>query len=172
MSAPVPAIDDISMAPNNSSQELKNLHLEQECSISAQHKNSKMDGIPSPTAEVTITRPKKHKQSSGPIKKSKHEHSQDDGLSVSGPPRGFKVKLMMIQEEELSSGRAAHFSAIYKSSDDSNCSSNEAEQMRRTEKMADSKEAKTFTSNGEWGWPLFQHYQEGVSIFWRLLQGG
>jgi hypothetical protein len=30
MSAPVPAIDDISMAPNDSSQELKNLHLEQE----------------------------------------------------------------------------------------------------------------------------------------------
>jgi hypothetical protein len=83
----------------------------------------------------------------------------------------LKVKLMMIQEEELSSERAAYFSAIYKSSDDSDCSNDEAE-IRQTEKMADPKEAKTFTSNGEWGWPSFQHCQEGVSIFWRLLQGG
>jgi hypothetical protein len=60
ITAPAPAIDDISMALNHSSQELKNLHLEQESSISAQHKNSKMDDILSPTVEVTITHPKKH----------------------------------------------------------------------------------------------------------------
>jgi hypothetical protein len=71
MTAPASAIDDTSMALNDSSQELKNLHLEQECSISAQHKNSKMDDIPSPTVEVRITRSKNHQQSSGPIKKRK-----------------------------------------------------------------------------------------------------
>jgi hypothetical protein len=72
-----------------------------------------MDDIPSPTVEITITHPKKHKQSSGPIKKSKHEHSRDNELSMSAPPRGFKVKLMRIQEEELSSGRAAYFSVLF-----------------------------------------------------------
>jgi hypothetical protein len=68
-----------------------------------------MDDIPSPTVEVTITRPKKHKQSSGPIKTSKCEHSRDNEPSMSAPPRGFKVRLMTIQEEELSSGRAGYF---------------------------------------------------------------
>jgi hypothetical protein len=136
MTAPASsAVDDISMAPNDSSQELKkNLHLEQECSISAQDENAKIDDIPSPPVEVTITRPKKHQRSSGPKKKSKREDSRDDGPSMSAPPRGFEVELTKIQEkEELSSGRASYFSDMYKSSDDFDSSDDEAE-MRRTAK--------------------------------------
>jgi hypothetical protein len=127
------AIDDTSTAPNDSSQELKNMHPEQECSISAQHENSKMDDIPSPTVEFTIISPKKHQRSSGPIKKRKHEDSRDNEPWTSATPRGFEVELTKIQEEELSSGRAAYFSDMYKSSDDSDSSDDEAE-MRRTEK--------------------------------------
>jgi hypothetical protein len=142
MSAPAPAIDDIDKTPNDSSQELKNLHLEQECVISAQHENSKMDDIPSSTVEITTTRPKKHQRSYGPIKKRKREESGDDELSMSAPPSGFEVEITKIKEgEELSSGRAAYFSDMYKSCDDADSSDDEAE-MRRTAKRLTRKKPK------------------------------
>jgi hypothetical protein len=109
MSAPASAMDDIDKTPSDSFRELKKLHREQECYISVQHENSKMDDIPSPTVEVTITIPKKHKRPSRPIKKRKREDCRDDEPSMSAPPRGLEVELMKIQEEELSSGRAAYF---------------------------------------------------------------
>jgi hypothetical protein len=136
MSAPRPASDDIDNPPNDSSQELKkNLHLEQECSISAQHENSKMDDIPSPTMEVTIIRPKKHQRSSGPKKKKKREDFRDDEPSMSAPPRGFEVDLTKIQEEELSSGRASYLSDMHKSSNESDSSDDEADMRRIAKRM-------------------------------------
>jgi hypothetical protein len=115
-----------------------------------------MDDIPSPTVEVTITRPKKHQRSSRPIKKRKCEDStKDDEPSMSAPPtRGFEVELMKIEEEEKwSSGRAAYFSDMYKSCCNDFDSSDDEAEMRRTAKRLTRKKPRPSRQRASGGGP-------------------